>query len=71
MSSILEVTAYENVSTHMIHLVGTFPSPRRTGATQCGQLLDDMKMLAQPLNEVPQHALCRKCMQLLGLVRFD
>jgi hypothetical protein len=65
---VVELRAYESVSTRMIHLVGTFPSPRTAGTSQCGQKLVGMRFLSQPLSEVPTESICRKCLQLLGIL---
>ena len=64
----IEVKAYESLTTKTVHLVGTFPSPLHDNTTQCGQLLARMKLMSVPLSQVPNHRLCLKCLQLLDLV---
>jgi hypothetical protein len=59
-------------TTGMIHLVGSFPAPRRSGTTQCGQPLTNMVLLdGREMRKLKDPRFCAKCSQLLGLTEHD
>lgn len=58
---------YVNKNTQTIHMVGDFPSPRGNGATNCGQLVNNLVRCTPPMALLAPFRWCLKCRQLMGL----